>query len=671
MPMGAIQFVPGVNTEKTLSANQTGISQSQLVRYKDGMVQTLGGWESIFVTIGSTVKDLHAWQDVQARQWLSAAATMNVVVMSDSIGSEDITPQTRTTNPTPNFSISSGSFSVAVADPGSGVTAFDTVFFNTPVAIGNILLNGAYDIATILSTGSYTILSSVAASTTIASSGKLPLFTTSSGTPTIIVDLPNNNFPSILGLQQTFRTPTTVDGQTVFGPYNVTSIIDSTRFTITSNVLSSGSTSATMNSSLAQLVYYITLGPQAGGSGFGAGGFGSGGFGTGSPIVGTPGTPITADDWSQDNWGEILLACPLNGPIYQWSPESGFFTMQVISEAPFFNGGIFISQPQQILVAWRSTQDSGTQDNLIVRWSNSGDFTDWAATTSNTAGSFRFSTGSIIVGGLQAPTRGVLWTDIEAWIMQYVGGDVIFNFTKVGSGCGLIGQHACGIIAGDVFWMGKSNFFKLGDNGVTPLPCSVWDFVFQNINTAQYDKVRCAPNSAFNEIAWFFPSPNSTENDSYVKLNITEGEWDFGQLARTAWTDVSVLGNPIGADPLGSLWQHEEGESQVGTSITSFRSGWWAIAEGQDLVFVDFIIPDFKWSLYSGTENAEINITFFAVDYPGDTPRTYGPYTVTRATEFVSPRIRGRLMSVFIQSNNSVFWRIGQIRYRFASSGRR
>jgi hypothetical protein len=30
------------------------------------------------------------------------------------------------------------------------------------------------------------------------------------------------------------------------------------------------------------------------------------------------GTPITATDWTSDNWREILLACPANGGIYQF-----------------------------------------------------------------------------------------------------------------------------------------------------------------------------------------------------------------------------------------------------------------------------------------------------------------------------------------------------------------
>lgn len=670
MPMASVLLRPGVNIEATPSLNEAGISQSQLIRTKNGLTQTYGGWES-FVTaaIPSTVKDLHAWQDVAGTDHLGIGAASNLMVITSGSAS-DITPQITTTNPTPNFSISSGSATVTVTDPNSAPTVYNTVFFNTPIAIGNLLLNGAYQIQTVGSTGSYTITSSVAASTTISSSGKLPIFTTTSGSPTVTVTLSNNNFTATLGLQQTFRAPTSVGGLTISGPYNISTVIDSTNFTITATMQASTSTSATMNSSLAQLVYYVTQGPQSPGSGFGSGGFGDGGFGTGTTTTGEPGTPITAIDWSQDNWGEILLACPKNGAIYTWSPDSGYTNAQVIAQAPFFNGGIFISMPQQILVAWKSTQSSGTQDNLKVRWCNAADFTNWAVTSQTTAGSFQIPTGSVIVGGLQAQNFGVVWTDVDVWQMSYVGGDVIFNFTRVGSGCGLIGQHAAGVISGEIYWCGKSNFFKMGANGVQPIPCTVWDYIFQNLNTAEVEKIRCCPNSAFNEIMWEFPSGTATENNAYVKLNTVEGTWDYGLMTRTAWTDISVLGNPIGADTGGFLWQHEMGDATPGASNPSFQSGWWSIGDGNDLAFVDYVIPDFNWGTY-GTNDAEVNMTFYSADYPGDSPKSYGPYTVTQATEYITPRIRGRLMSVLVQSNNSAFSRLGRIRFRWGPAGRR
>jgi hypothetical protein len=382
------------------------------------------------------------------------------------------------------------------------------------------------------------------------------------------------------------------------------------------------------------------------------------------------GTKITSEDWTLANWGEVLLANPTDGPIYAWSPDSGLQTAQVITQAPFFNGGIFVSQPQQILVAYKSGQSTGAQDPLIVRWSDSGNYTIWTPTATNAAGSFHIPTGSVIVGGMQGPSQGYIWTDVDAWAMNYVGQPLIFGFTRIGSGCGLIGPHAAGVLNGTVYWCGFNNFFTISGQGVMPIPCTVWDFVFQNINRSAQNEITCAPNSAFNEISWFFPSAASAgENDSYVKYNVLENEWDYGTLSRSAWCDVSVVGNPLGADISGQIFQHETGNTTFNANVPSFRSGWWAISEGQEMGYVDFVQPDFKWGTFSGAQSANITMIFYAVDFPGDTPRQYGPFVVTSATEYINPRIRGRLMSVYIQGQG--WWRIGRIRYKVASTGRR
>jgi hypothetical protein len=674
--MGAVQLKPGVNTQQTEALNEAGISQSQLIRYKGGLVQTYGGWDQyVSFTAPSTVRNLHAWQDANGIKYLSAAGTMSLsVITANSLS--DITPQTLKSDFTPNFSVSSGSVQVTIVDPNSGPSLFNTAYFNTPVAIGNLLLNGAYPIISVLSTGSYIINSSVAASTTIASSGILPGFNTVAGTATVTVTLPNNNFQAIPGEFQQFIAPTSISGLTIQGKYQINSVIDSTQFTITLTNQSTTTSSATMNAGLAEILYYVTIGPQAAGSGFGAGGFGLGGFGGvgGAGFPSTPGTPINAIDWTQDNWGEILLSCPEDGPIYSWSADAGTLNAQVVSQAPFFNGGIFISQPQQILVAWRSVQNSGAQNQLEVRWSDANDYTNWTVSNQTSAGSFVIPTGSRLVGGLQCPTFGLLSTDIDVWVMQYVGGDVIFNFTRVGTGCGWIGKHACGVLAGIPYWCGVNNFFTLGSSGVVPMPCSVWDAIFQNLSTANQSKVACGINSGFNEIAWFYPSATSPgENDSYVKVHIEgqEYEWDYGVLSRTAWIDISVLGQPIATDSQAFIYQHETGNTITGASLPFFRSGWWAISEGNELSFVDFVMPDFQWGDRSGAQDAQINVTFFSVDYPGDTPVSYGPYTVTQATEYITPRIRGRLMSIQIQAQNAEFWRLGKVRFRYAASGRR
>lgn len=673
MPWATVKLKPGVVTQYTPVLNEAGVSDSNLIRYHDDLIQKLGGWEKYYSgSIGSTIREIHGWSALLGTQFLAVGATGELdVITSGSLS--DITPETHTTNPAPNFSISSGSNVVTVIDAGSSASVFDTVFFNTQIAVGNLLLSGAYHVNTVGGSSNYTILSSVTASTTIASSGKLPIFVTTANSAVVTVTLSNNNYASTPNLYQNFIAPSSVGDLTIQGPYEINTVVDSTNFTIISPTQATSADTKTMNAGLAQLVYYVGIGPPAAGVGYGVGGYGLGGYGLGSgSTTAAGGTPITSSDWSMDNWGSILLACPQDGPIYAWTADGGFTTATVVPTAPFFNGGIYISQPQQILVAWRSCQSTGVQDPMKIRWSDAGDYTVWDVTSQTAAGSFTVPVGSKIMGGLQAGLRGIIWTDVDVWIQQYVGGSVIFNHTRVGTGCGLIGPHAAGVVDDRVYWCSNSNIFVLSEKGVDVVPCSVWDFLFQNLNTTYQHRIRCAVNSMFNEVVWYFPSTDSTgENDSYIKLNTLENEWDFGTLQRVAWEDVSALGNPIGTT-ITEIFQHETTNDAAGTIIApSFTTGYFTIAEGEKLCFVDFILPDMQFGTYNSS-GASCQITINAVDYPGDTPRTYGPVTFTSTTSYLNPRLRGRFMSLSIDSNDlGSFWRIGGIKYRYAPTGRR
>jgi hypothetical protein len=674
MAFATIKLIPGVNTQKTLAANQAGVSVSNLIRYRDQLVQKIGGWNQYYSgTIGSTIRCIWGWQGLTGAGYLAVGATAELDAITAG-SATTITPQTLTFNIPPDISISSASSFVTIVASGSSASIYDTVYFNTPVAIGNLLFNGAYPVAVAVDSSSFQIVSSVQASTTIASSGTLPTFTTIANSATVTVALDNHNFQAIQGLYQQFIAPTSVGGLTIQGPYQVNSVLSSTSFTIAATLAASAAQTATMNSSLEQLVLYKAQGPPPSGGGYGLGGYGLGGYGLGSPVSGGTGTPITTTDWTLANWGEALLACPKDGPIYVWSPRSGFQTASVIATAPFFNGGIFVAMPQQILVAYRSVLASGVQDPLTVRWSDQNDYTNWTVSNQTAAGDFRIPTGSKIIGAIQGPSQAFIWTDVGCWVMQYVGGTVIFNFTEVGSGCGLIGPHAANKIANIVYWCSNAmQFFRAAGQGVEPLPCPVWDAIFQNLSSTYQDRILCWPNSVANEIWWFYPSTASTgENDSYVKYNVVEGEWDYGPLARNAGIDVTGLGMPIATDTV-TIYQHEVGFNNVTQPLNSyFESGYWSIAEGNDYAFVDWFLPDMKFGTYSGSKNASVNITFKVVDYLGDTPRSYGPFTFTSTTQYLSPRFRGRFMSVHIESNDTdTFWRIGAARYRFAVAGRR
>jgi hypothetical protein len=380
-----------------------------------------------------------------------------------------------------------------------------------------------------------------------------------------------------------------------------------------------------------------------------------------------------------DNWGEILIANPLNGPIYKWSPSSGDPVAQIIANAPPINAGMFVAMPQRQIVAWGSTF-TGIGDPLLIRWCDVNDYDQWIALITNQAGSYRIPKGSRIVQGIQGPQQGLIWTDLGLWAMQYAGPPYVYQFNELGNGCGLIGRKAAGSMGGIVYWMGQSQFYRLAGSGVEPIRCPVWDVVFQDLDTTNLDKIRVAANSRFNEITWYFPTnSNGGENEGYVKYNIGLDQWDYGfnsvsnpYVARSAWINESVLGPPIGAGLNTFIYQHETSQNADGQPmVSSFQTGYFVLTEADVKMFIDQVWPDMKWGYFGGSQGANINLTFYVTDYAGQTPIAYGPYTLTQATTYITPRFRGRLVSIKIESNDiDSWWRLGNFRYRLQPDGR-
>lgn len=388
-------------------------------------------------------------------------------------------------------------------------------------------------------------------------------------------------------------------------------------------------------------------------------------------ILDLPGI-LDTSDWTLDNWGENFLACPVGGGIYQWISSAGDPVATIISQAPPVNDGMFVAMPQRQIIAWGSTF-TGIQDPLLIRWCDVQNYNVWIASPTNLAGSYRIPKGSKIVGCIQGPQQGLIWTDLAVWAMQYVGYPDVYAFNEIGTGCGLVSKKAAASMNGVVYWMSQSQFFRLAGSGPEPIACPIWDVIFQDLDTDNLDKIRVAPNSRFGEVSWYYPTTgNGGEVSHYVKYNIYLNSWDFGALGRTAWINQSVLGPPIGAGDDRYIYQHETSTDADGQAMNSyFQTGYFQLQDGDLLTFIDQWWPDAKWGYYGGTQNANLLLTFYVTQYAGDTPVAFGPFTLTEATQYVTPRLRGRLVSIKIESNDvGTFWRLGNMRYRWQPDGK-
>jgi hypothetical protein len=261
--------------------------------------------------------------------------------------------------------------------------------------------------------------------------------------------------------------------------------------------------------------------------------------------------------------------------------------------------------------------------------------------------------------------------------MTFNGSQSVYSVNKVGDNCGIVGTHAWAMLGDTAYWMGKGNFFAYSGAGVLPMPCKVWDAVFQDLDEDLAHLTVAASNTDFTEISFYYVSLYGTIK--YAKYNIVENEWDIGTLDRTAWIDRSVLGNPIGAASTGVIYYHESGNDADNDPLTpSFETGRFMLSEGEDLVFVDEVYPDFRWGLFGGSQDAQVMVTVIAYDESGSTGREYGPYAVTQSDPVISldnddfTRPRCRELALKVESSDiGSFWRLGAVRFRYAPDGRR
>ena len=768
-----MKLIPGVDQNRTPTLNEAAIASCNLIRFqpdRQGMAlpQKLGGWLKYYSTALSGVpKAMWAWQDASGNKFLATGTTIGLYSLNQSGSLTNISAQGYVVDKPVSATTIAGSSTIKITDTSSNIQSGDTVFINTQIAVGGLVLFGSY-YCTFVDANNFNIMASdaagypVLATSSVTNGGIVPKLDSTNGSNIITVTLPNHGysvnsyFPILIS--------TTFAGVTLFGNYVIQSVVDANTFTINASTSANATTNVYLNSGLAQYEFFLgnTVPPKS--AGFGTGLFGIGTFGIGTlptkgrqytivnvqpstPSAGfvtytfgnagnraliapLPGSTFTVTgvspsqynsvnpftvvsstegslsgntstvviastatgayvsggtitftsygtaaktDWTLGNWGETLISCPQGDGIYTWDPTTGATSSALISGAPVTNDGMFIAMPQRQIVAWGSTYN-GIQQPLLVRWCDIGNYNVWAPQVTNQAGSYTIPKGSRIVGCIQGPQQGLIWTDLGVWAMQYVSQPYIYQFNEIGTGCGLIAQKAAGAINGDVYWMGLKQFFKLAGGGVEPVNCPVWDVVFQNLNMTYVKNIRVAVNSSFHEIAWYYPSNNSVngENDSYVKLNVLIGQWDYGTLNRSAWLDQSVLGQPMGASSDGYLYQHEVSfNADTQPMASSFRTGFFEMSEAEMKMFVDQVWPDMKWGYYNGVKNANVLMTFHVADYPDGPVLSYGPFTLTEATTFITPRFRGRLVSIEISSDDlNSFWRLGGIRYRLQPDGK-
>ena len=388
------------------------------------------------------------------------------------------------------------------------------------------------------------------------------------------------------------------------------------------------------------------------GTGYGYNTYGSFAYGVARPDAGAV-APATT--WSLDTWGEYLVACAdTDGKLYEW--QLGFATPTLavaITNAPTGCAAV-LSTAERFLFALGASSNP-----RLVKWCDQENNTVWTAAATNQAGDFELNTVGSLKCGKRVRGINLLFTDVDVHTATYVGLPYVYQFERVGAGCGVISSQSVAAIDSAAMWMSRSGFWMF-DGYVKPMPCDVSDYVFSNMNYNQASKVYAVHNSKYGEVWWFYPSSASNENDSYVVYNYREGHWNIGTLGRTAGVDRGVYLNPIMVDASGYIYEHEVGYDYDSGSVYA-ESGPYEIGVGENIMLVRQVIPD-EMAL------GEVQISFKSRMYPTSVETTHGPYSASQPTD---ARFSGRQVKIRYTGAVLEDWRVGVTRVDAVASGKR
>jgi len=507
---------------------------------------------------------------------------------------------------------------------------------------------------------------------------------TTNGTTTVTVT--DADHGAIQGDFVTFDSFSAINGLDMNNEFEVTTFVDANTYKVTHTSAASGSTSGGGGSGNAK--YQINIGETSSTYGYG--------WSTDTWSAGKWDEPSTSSDvtvfarsWSLDNFGEDLIATVLNGSTFI-KDLSGAIDARAtaLSNAPTASRFSLVSTDTRHLMIFGTETIIGTassQDDLLFRFSDREDATDYTPVATNEAGSLRISDGSRIVGAVKSSGQILVWTDTSLHGVQFVGTPFTFGLRQLGANCGLIAQHAAIEVNGRAYWMSDNSFYMY-DGVVKKMPCSVQDYVFDDLSYTNRNDIACGINTAFNEIIWYYPSANATQIDRGVAYNYLENTWYTIDIGRTTWLGAYVFEQPIATEYDASitanvssilgltagasyLYEHESGNNQAdGTALSAFlTTGSVEIADGDELMSVSRLVPDFD--NLTNTMTATLTLE----QYPQSAANVTTTGSITSTTEKIDVRGRGRAVKIKYETNtvNDTAWRLGSTKLQLRPDGRR
>ena len=707
MPLQKITLSPGLFREGTTYSAEGKWFDGDKIRFRSGQPEKIGGWVRLSNNqyLGIT-RAMWNWATLAGRNLLGLGTNLKYYI-EEGGGYNDITPIRKTVNPMlgPVPPSTGNPFAAGFTTLAAGITSTQSSLLLTS-ATNFCLTGGVIKIGTeemfysqIIGTTAFGLTRGYNGTTAAAH-----LTGANISTSTIVVTDTNHG-----ASQDDFVT---YSGATAFGGFTTGNLnkeqqilryISTSQYAINiDGVFSTSSAAGGGAAIIAQYQVVTGLDVYVVGLGWGADPWSSGGWGS----EGVLGIGQQLRLWTADNFGEDLVFAPRGGSLFYWDATLGTTVrgqyLSVLSTAAGFAGQFVPTATNQVLASpiqrfviaigsnpYDPTDANTDFDPMLVRWSDQENPFEWVPAITNQSGEFRLSHGSYTVTSVNARQEVLVWTDAALYSMQYLGPPYVWGFTSLSDDISIMSPNAVTTANNVVYWMGRDKFYTYNGR-VDTLPCSVRQYVFEDVNKDQAYQIFAGSDEGYNEVWWFYCGQNSNTVNKYVVYNYLENVWYYGTMARTAWLDSPLRSNPMAADYNNRILFHEVGNDDVSglspVPINAYvQSADFDIGDGQTFGFVWRILPDIN---FNGSTILGPSVTmqvkprrnsgapYGTADNPTVTSaNNYALQRVYTVQEFdgqVYTRLRGRQMALRVESTGlGVSWQLGSVRLDIRPDGRR
>ena len=181
-------------------------------------------------------------------------------------------------------------------------------------------------------------------------------------------------------------------------------------------------------------------------------------------------------------------------------------------------------------------------------------FYDWNGSLANqvNVAASKIVKGMTVRGGTNAPS-GLFWATDSLVRVSFTGQSPLYwRYDIVSSQISIMSSSSVVEMDGIYFWMGVDRFYQYNGNvGVLPNDKNV-NWLFDNLNYQQRQKVWATKIPRYNEIWFFYPRGTATECTDAIIYNVKDKLWyDAGQAVgaqRSCGYTTEIFPTPIWAD---------------------------------------------------------------------------------------------------------------------------